>query len=84
MTLDSLGAMPHVTGVKQVTKAVRRGNAVCVFLASDADFRVIRPLREECEAAGVEFSESATMTEIGAAASIEVGASAAAVLRNPC
>ena len=82
MTLETLAAMPHVTGVKQVTKAVGKGKAVCVFVANDADDRVTRPLRELCAGNGVELVESATMAELGKACSIEVGSAAAAALQE--
>ena len=78
MTLETLAAMPHVTGVKQVTKAVGKGKAACVFIASDADERVTRALKELCAEVGVELVESATMAELGKACSIEVGSAAAA------
>ena len=85
MTLETLAAMPHVTGVKQVTKAVGKGRAACVFVASDADGRVTRSLKELkelCADVGVELVENATMAELGRACSIEVGSAAAAALRD--
>ena len=75
MTLDNLMKTRHVTGVKQVTKAVQKGTAKCVFLASDADQSVTA-----CEAKKIEVVNDVTMRELGKACSIEVGASAAAVL----
>ncbi len=80
MRLEALTGRHHVTGSKQVTKAVRRGRAACVFIASDADGRVVQPLRELCGATGVETVETATMAEIGKACAIEVGSAAAATL----
>ena len=80
MTLETLAKLPHVTGVKQVTKAVNKGKAVCVFVASDADGRVTQPLKALCGTAGVELVETATMSELGRACSIEVGSAAAAAL----
>ena len=82
MTLETLAATPHVTGVKQVTKAVSKGKAVCVFVASDADGRVTRSLKELCAEVGVELVETATMEELGKACSIEVGSAAAAALKE--
>ncbi len=81
MTLDQLTALPHVTGIKQVTKAVSKGNAQAVFLADNADSRVTDPLRALCREKGVEVVDTATMAELGDACAIEVGAAAAAVLR---
>lgn len=80
MTLETLKMSPHVTGVKQVTKAVNKRKASCVFIASDADDRVTRPLRELCAQNGVALVDALTMAEIGQACSIEVGSAAAAAL----
>lgn len=80
MTLETLKALPHVTGVKQVTKAVSKGTAICVFVACDADDYVIRPLKDLCGKAGVELVETATMAELGKTCAIEVGSAAAAAL----
>ena len=82
MTLETLAAMPHVTGVKQVTKAVSKGRATCVFVASDADDRVTRSLIEVCVENGVELVDTATMAELGKACSIDVGSAAAAALNE--
>ena len=81
MTLDSFAEAPHVTGIKQVSKAVGRGNVRTVFLAGDADERVTGPLRVLCQKSGVEVVEAATMAELGNACAIEVGAAAAAILK---
>ena len=84
MTLETLAETPHVTGVKQVTKAVNKGRAMCVFVANDADDHVTRSLRELCAEHGVELVGTATMAELGKACSIEVGSAAAAALSEKC
>ena len=48
MTLDALKSASRVMGIKQVSKAVKRGDAECVFVADDADERVIGPLQILC------------------------------------
>lgn len=82
MTLEDLKKAPHVTGLKQVGKAVGRGEAEGVFLAADADDRVRLPLRALCEEKRVPVVDSVTMAELGRACSIEVGAAAAAILKK--
>ena len=84
MTLETLAETPHVTGVKQVMKAVSKGKALCVFVANDADERVTRPLKKLCVENGVELVGTATMAELGKACSIEVGSAAAAALSEKC
>ena len=81
MTLESLKNAPHVTGLKQVSKIVGKGDAKGVFVAVDADARVTKPLKALCEEKGVPVNDTATMAEIGKACTIEVGAAAAALLK---
>ncbi len=80
MSLDNLRTAKKVVGIKQVTKAVSKGICKMVFIAQDADPRVVGPLRRLCKEASVELVEVATMDELGRACTIEVGAAAVAVL----
>ncbi|MFC2343342.1 MAG: L7Ae/L30e/S12e/Gadd45 family ribosomal protein [Negativicutes bacterium] len=82
MTLETLKKEPHVTGLKQVSKAVSKGDAQCVFLAVDADERVRLPLQVLCDEKRVPVVNTATMADLGRACSIEVGAAAAAILKG--
>ena len=82
MTLESLKDAVRVIGVKQVTKAVQKGQAEAVFLADDADGRVTEPLLRLAEELDVSVVHVPTMQELGKACSIEVGAAAAAVLKE--
>ena len=68
-------------GVKQVTKALKRGSVACIFVAEDAEESVAGPLRELAGEQGIELQRAASMKELGAACGIEVGAAAAAVLK---
>ena len=83
MTLDALKSASRVMGIKQVSKAVKRGDAECVFVADDADERVIGPLQILCREQDVPVERAATMAYLGNACGIEVGAAAAAVLKQP-
>jgi len=60
---------------------VNKDNAMCVFLANDADERVLMPLKALCESKQVTIVKVETMAEIGKACLIEVGAAAAAILK---
>jgi large subunit ribosomal protein L7A len=81
MTLDTLKNANRVIGIKQVTKAVKRGNVQNVFVADNADDRVIEPLETLCREYEVPVGRVETMQELGQACGIEVGAAAAAVLK---
>jgi large subunit ribosomal protein L7A len=71
----------RVTGLKQTTKAVERGQARTVYLADDADDRLLRKLAGECRERGVETVRMESMAALGKACGINVGAAAAALLR---
>ena len=79
--LEELKTGPIVVGLKQLRKALRDGTARKVFLARDAEGRLTGPIEDQCREAGIEVSWVETMTELGAACGIDVGAAAAALLR---
>lgn len=81
MAIEILKTADRVIGIKQVSKVVGKGLAGQVFLATDADERVMRPLRALCGEKAVEVVEVPTMAALGKACNIEVGAAAAAVLK---
>lgn len=82
MPIDTLRDARKVVGAKQTAKAVEKGQASLVFLAEDADSRVIGPLREVCARAGVAVQMVPSMTELGKACGIDVGAAAVAIVRG--
>ena len=44
MTLEALKTAKRVIGIKQVAKAVKREAATEVFIADDAEVKVVEPL----------------------------------------
>lgn len=82
MTLAELGDQEKVIGIKQVTKAVTKGVATCVFTANDADERVLASLVRLCTEKGIAVVHVPTMKELGRACAIEVGAAAAACVAS--
>lgn len=81
MALEILKTASKVIGIKQVTKVVNKGLANQVFFATDADERVLEPLKVLCVEKNIEMLEVPTMLELGEACGIEVGAAAAAALK---
>jgi large subunit ribosomal protein L7A len=71
-----------VVGAKETKKALARGRVAVLYLARDAEERIVGPLREMASAAGVEIVEAPTMAELGKACGIDVGAAAAAILNT--
>ena len=69
-----------VVGAKQLRKALCRGSARRVYLARNADPAITEPLAALCQQNSVEFTWVRSMTELGNACGIEVGAATAAVV----
>lgn len=69
-----------VVGFKQLRKALERGTAKWVFLARNADPEMTGSLRTLCEAKQVSYTWVSSMTALGHACGIDVGAAAAAVV----
>ena len=82
MKPDAFKVKRKVVGIKQVSKTVERGEAVTVFVAADAEPRLVQGLLALLEKHNVSLDETATMQELGRACGIEVGASAVALLRD--
>ena len=80
MTVELLKqATKRVVGNKQTAKAIQKGT---VYIADDADVRVVQPLLDACAEARVNVEKVATMQELGKACGIHVGAATAAILKG--
>ena len=79
--LEQLKAQEKVIGVKQSRRAVLAELAKLVFVASDADPALTEPLEQMCCQRGIPVVDRFTMSELGQAAGIQVGAAVAAVLK---
>lgn len=69
-------------GTKQTLKAVQAGAAVVVYIAKDAEERVLRPLKAELAKSSVEVVYVDSMQSLGRMCGIDVGAAAAAILEG--
>lgn len=76
--------MPHkrVVGAKQTLKAVKSGLASVVYVARDADLKVVIPIAETCRQNGIELIYVETMEELGKLCSIDVGAATACIVKE--
>lgn len=79
--LENLKNSKKAVGIKQTLKAVDRGKAEVVFIAKDADEKLVDELKQACLKNSVEIIYADTMQQLGKACSIEVGAAAAAILK---
>lgn len=71
-----------VVGKKQVIRALSKGEAEEVFLARDADTFIGREIREAVARHGAVLTEVDSMSVLGKACGIEIGAAVAARLRK--
>ena len=75
---EKLSGHSFVVGAKQLRKALKNGKANYVFLASNADPAITEPIAALCQLNKVDFAWVRSMTDLGHACGIEVGAAAAA------
>lgn len=85
MTLEcgSLGQIPRdqmIVGAKQLRKALRTGRVRQVYLAENADPAVTEPLALACSENCIPVVWIRSMSELGRACGIDVGAATAAVV----
>ncbi|NLL53336.1 MAG: 50S ribosomal protein L7Ae-like protein [Peptococcaceae bacterium] len=78
---ESLKNSPNVlVGLKQTSRALEKSKVKVVYLAQDADDRLLKPIIETCKAKEIEIKEVPSMAELGKACGIKVGAAVASVL----
>ena len=82
MALEMLQSGKKVIGAKQTARAVEKDLAAAVYVAEDADRKVVAPLLEICRQHGVPVEARYGMAELGKACGIEVGAAAVALLKS--
>ena len=69
-----------VVGAKQLRKALQSGKVSRVYLAKDADPAITEPIMTLCQLHNVAYAWVRSMTDLGHACGIEVGAAAAAAV----
>lgn len=83
MSCEALrSARRRTVGTKQTAKALERGEVKVVYLAEDADERVIRDIKNMSLKHQIPIVYIDTMIELGKACGIEVGAASAAILKD--
>ena len=77
---EMLAGHNFVVGIKQLRKALKNGKARSVFLACNADPAITEPIAALCQQNNVDYAWVRSMTDLGHACGIEVGAAAAAAV----
>ncbi len=68
-----------VVGTKQTQKAIEKDQTQVVYVAKDAEERIVSPIIRLCEDKNLELVLVDSMAELGKACGIKVGAAAAAI-----
>ncbi|MBW4869942.1 MAG: ribosomal L7Ae/L30e/S12e/Gadd45 family protein [Clostridiaceae bacterium] len=79
--LLKLNTESKIVGTKQVKRAILNETVNTVFIAKDAENKVIKSVEELCEEKSVDIIYVDTMKELGNACGIEVSAASAALLK---
>ena len=79
---DIKDAQNKVVGTKQTLKFLEQDTVESVFLAEDAEEKVISPLINLCKEKNVSYFYAGSMAELGSIAGIKVGAAAVAILKK--
>ena len=79
--MQELSGPNKVVGAKQVKRALRDGRAARLYIAVDADPRLLQPLVQEAVNRQVPGTQAPSMKELGASCGIAVGAAVAVLLK---
>lgn len=83
MSYDKVKQAENISiGTKQTTKMVELGMASEVFVAKDADPRIIAKIANLCKKTGVQVTYVDSMKQLGKACGIEVGAAMVAAVNE--
>ena len=80
--VQELSGNGKVVGAKQVKRALREGRAARLYMALDADPRLLQPLVQEAVRQQVPVEQVPSMKALGAACGIAVGAAVAVLLKG--
>lgn len=80
--IELLKKKEKFVGIKQVKRAAEQDILAEVFIASDADQRVIGSLKQICEDKNIPIYTVDTMKQLGKAAGIDVGAAIVGILKS--
>ena len=74
--------LSKVVGLKQTLRAIQNDLAKEVFVANDADIRIINQVISVAKEKNIKVNKVDTMEELGKAANIRVGAATLAIVEN--
>jgi len=71
-----------VIGVKQTLKSMQNGQGKIVYIAKDADTKLIEPVEKLAFSVSIQVEYIETMKELGRLCGIEVGAATVLILKE--
>ena len=71
-----------VVGVNQSIREVKKNNAKCVYIAEDAERKVVEELEQMCKNMNVEIKYIETMKKLGNMFKVQVKVAAATILKG--
>lgn len=80
--IQELSGSDKVVGAKQARRALAAGRAVRLYMAMDADPRLLQPLVQEAVNRQVPVTQVPSMKELGASCGIAVGAAVAVLTKE--
>ena len=80
--IPELSGPNKVVGAKQVRRALKDGRAARLYMAMDADPRLLQPLVQAAVNRQVPVSQVPTMKELGQSCGIAVGAAVAVLTKE--
>lgn len=75
-------AKQKAVGAKQTMKAVEKGQALLVYVASDSERCVVEPIESICLAKDIPLIKADNMKNLGKACRIEVRCAVAAIIED--
>ena len=75
-------AKQKVAGLNQVTKAINRNKVYAVYVAKDADCKLVQALLSLCELKGVQVVRASNKLSLGRVCGVKNGTAAVAILQD--
>lgn len=80
--LELLKKKDKVVGIKQTKKAAEQDKLEAVFIAYDADQRVVGQVKQLCDEKRINIYTTESMKQLGKAAGIDVGAAIVGIVKQ--
>ncbi|SCG84109.1 putative ribosomal protein L7Ae-like [Proteiniborus sp. DW1] len=79
--LTNLKDTKKVVGIKQARRAINNDEVLTIYVAEDADTKVVQDIINLCNEKSIEIIYAPSMKELGKACGIDVSAAVAAILK---